>query len=183
MFSSYVMYTTCLHCPYSELPAHGYGLGTYLWTYTMSGPARTCTWAMVPPWWAKAIGRASGQGCLKHLFHACTCMWGMPLPSPAHVQECLPIVIDWKPTTGLIPYRIQPGSAHGPCPPPADRGYRETQGAVRYLFYLSLSSGVLNRTSFQICGSWYLTMLLLGDGSSTLMNITSFIVLVNKKEG
>ena len=43
--------------------------------------------------------------------------------------------------------------------------------------YFSLSSGVLNRTSSHMCGSWYLLMSLFGDGSFTLMNIASFMVL------
>ena len=48
--------------------------------------------------------------------------------------------------------------------------YRETQGAVGWLFYLSMSFGVLNRTSSQICGNC------LGMDHS-LMNI-AFIFLV-----
>ena len=44
--------------------------------------------------------------------------------------------------------------------------------------YFSFSSKVLNRTSSQICGRWYLPTFLLRDGSLTLMHRASFIVLI-----
>ena len=46
--------------------------------------------------------------------------------SPFYLQWYLPIVIDWTLTTGLITCKVQPGSAYGPCPPPADNEYRKT---------------------------------------------------------
>ena len=62
--------------------------------------------------------------------------------------------------------------------PPASRRHGKMQDAVRWLYYLNLSSGVLNRTPSQIYGIWYLPVFLFRDGSFTLMNIASFIVLV-----
>ena len=44
--------------------------------------------------------------------------------------------------------------------------------------YFSFSSEVLNRTSSQTCGRWYLPTFLLRDGSLTLMYRASFIVLL-----
>ena len=44
--------------------------------------------------------------------------------------------------------------------------------------YFNFSSEVLNRTSSQTCGRWYLPTFLLRDGSLTLMYRTSFIVLI-----
>ena len=38
---------------------------------------------------------------------------------PAHLQRCLPMVIDWTLTTELIPYLLQPGHAYGLWSPPA----------------------------------------------------------------
>ena len=43
--------------------------------------------------------------------------------------------------------------------------------------YFNFSSEVLNRTSSQTCGRWYLTTFLLEDGSLTLMYRASFILL------
>ena len=43
--------------------------------------------------------------------------------------------------------------------------------------YFNFSSAVLNRTSSQTCGRWYLPTFLLMDGSLTLMYRASFIVL------
>ena len=43
--------------------------------------------------------------------------------------------------------------------------------------YLSLSPGEFIRTSFHICGRWYLPMFLLRDGSVTLMGIASLMDL------
>ena len=47
--------------------------------------------------------------------------------------------------------------------------------------YFNFSSEVLNRTSFQTCGRWYLPTFLLRDGSLTLMYRASFIVLIRFK--
>ena len=44
--------------------------------------------------------------------------------------------------------------------------------------YFNFSSEVLNRTSSQTCGKWYLPTFLLRDGSLTLMYRASFIVLI-----
>ena len=93
----------------SPVQPQGY-VPTYNWIYTISGSARTCTWAMASL--------------------------------------------------------------------PADRTCREAPGAVKGVSYLSLSSGVLNRTSSHICGSWYLPMFLFRVGSFSLMNKPSFIVPV-----
>ena len=49
---------------------------------------------------------------------------------------------------------------------------------VMNLFYFNCSSGDLSSTSSQICGSWYLPIFLLRDGSLTLISIASLIVLV-----
>ena len=45
----------------------------------------------------------------------------------------------------------------------------------------NFSSEVLNRTSSQTCGRWYLPTFLFGDGSLTLMYRASFIVLIRFK--
>ena len=44
--------------------------------------------------------------------------------------------------------------------------------------YFSFSSEVLNRTSSQILGRWYLPIILLRDGLLTLIYNASFIVLL-----
>ena len=44
--------------------------------------------------------------------------------------------------------------------------------------YLSLRSGVLNKTSSHMCNSWLFPMFLLMDRSSTLINMASLIVPV-----
>ena len=44
--------------------------------------------------------------------------------------------------------------------------------------YFNFSSEVLNRTSSQTCGRWYLPTFLLRDGSLTPMYRPSFIVLI-----
>ena len=44
--------------------------------------------------------------------------------------------------------------------------------------YFNFCSEVLNRTSSQTCGRWYLPTFLLRDGSLTLMYRASFIVLI-----
>ena len=44
--------------------------------------------------------------------------------------------------------------------------------------YCSFSSEMLNRTSCQICGRWYLPMFLLRDGSLTMIYRASLMVLV-----
>ena len=44
--------------------------------------------------------------------------------------------------------------------------------------YFNFRSEVLNRTSSQTCGRWYLPTFLLRDGSLTLMYRASFIVLI-----
>ena len=81
-----------------------------------------------------------------------------------HFQECLLMVIDWTPITGTIPCQIQSEPVHGPwC--------REVQSAFWRVVCFSLSSGMLNRTSSHVCGSWHLLVFLFRDGSYTLMNI------------
>ena len=50
-------------------------------------------------------------------------------------------------------------------------------GPVVVVCYLSLSSGDLTSTSSHICGSWYLPIFLFRDGSLTLINIASLMVL------
>ena len=62
--------------------------------------------------------------------------------------------------------------------PLADSRKREAQSVVKGLSYLSLSSGMLNRTLSHICGSSYFPMFLFRDESFTPMNIASFIGLV-----
>ena len=44
-------------------------------------------------------------------------------------------------------------------------------------FYLNFISGDLANNSSHICGSWYLPMFLFRDGSFTLINIASLMVL------
>ena len=46
------------------------------------------------------------------------------------------------------------------------------------LYYVIFSSGMLNRTSSNICGRWYLRTFLLRDGSLALMYIASFMALL-----
>ena len=55
-------------------------------------------------------------------------------------------------------------------------GRWNSQGS--FIFYLSLSSEMLARTSSQTCGRWYLPTFLFKDGSLTLMYIASLIVLI-----
>ena len=45
-------------------------------------------------------------------------------------------------------------------------------------YWFNCNSGDLTNTSSQICGSWYLPIFLLRDGSLTLISIASLIVLV-----
>ena len=63
-------------------------------------------------------------------------IWCMPLAPPAPFQECLPIVIDWTPTTGLILCQVYPGPAHELWPFSSGQ---EAQGSTRY----TLSKGCL----------------------------------------
>ena len=51
-------------------------------------------------------------------------------------------------------------------------------GIAMGLFYFNLSSEVLNRTSSHMHGRWNLPMFLFRDGSLTLINNASFIVLL-----
>ena len=95
-----------------------------------------------------------------------------------HLQRCLPMVIDWTPTLDLSHARFVHSLHMGHGLPPVGSMYRETQGAVRYLLYLSLHFGLLNRASSQIFSSCYLPMFLFRDKSFTLMNTASLIVLV-----
>ena len=50
--------------------------------------------------------------------------------------------------------------------------------AIGQLFYFILSSAMLNRTSSQMCGRWYLPMFLFRDGLMTLIYRASLIVLM-----
>ena len=88
------------------------------------------------------------------------------------------MVTDWRHTTGFIPCKFHSGPGHEPWPPSIWQKVQENTDTVRQLSYSSLNSGLLNRTSSQICGSWYLSVFLFRDGSFTLMNVVSFIVLV-----
>ena len=97
---------------------------------------------------------------------------------PCQPSRYLPMVVDLTPTTGLISCQDQPGPAHGPQHPYSGKWAEGSNNAVWCWFHLSLSPRMSNRTSSQICSSWYLPMFLLRDGSFTLMNIASFIVLV-----
>ena len=45
--------------------------------------------------------------------------------------------------------------------------------------YLNFSSGNLTSASSHMCGSWYLPIFLFRDGSFTLINIASLMVLAN----
>ena len=47
-----------------------------------------------------------------------------------------------------------------------------------FIFYFSLSSEMLARTSSHKCGRWYLPTFLFRDGSLTLMYIASLIALI-----
>ena len=49
---------------------------------------------------------------------------------------------------------------------------------VLSIYLINCNSGDLTSTSSQICGSWYLPIFLLRDGSLTLISIASLIVLV-----
>ena len=63
--------------------------------------------------------------------------------SPVHLQRYLPMVINWTPTTGHIPCQGHPKLAYGTWPPSSMQQTQGNTSAVRWLFYLSLSSGVL----------------------------------------
>ena len=45
-------------------------------------------------------------------------------------------------------------------------------------YYLNLSSGEFTRTLSHMCGSWYLPIFLLMEGSLTLMKMASLMYLV-----
>ena len=45
------------------------------------------------------------------------------------------------------------------------------------VFYLNFNSGDLTNTSSHMCGSWYLPIFLFRDGSFTLFNIASLMLL------
>ena len=61
--------------------------------------------------------------------------------------------------------------------PTASRRHREAQSAVKGLSYLSLSPGMLNRTTYHKCGSLYLPIFLFRYGSFNVMFIPSSTVL------
>ena len=69
-----------------------------------------------PPWQAGATGRAPRPGQLS--IHSrrgqYICLWAL-LP-PAHIQECLHMVINWTPANGCISCQVHPGPAHEPWP-------------------------------------------------------------------
>ena len=60
----------------------------------------------------------------------------------------------------------------------AGRCYSQLADGIALVNDYSFSSEMLNRTSSQICGRWYLPMFLLRDGSLTLINRASLMVLV-----
>ena len=60
----------------------------------------------------------------------------------------------------------------------AGRCYSQLADGIAMVNYCSFSSEMLNRTSSQICGRWYLPMFLLRDGSLTLIYRASLMVLV-----
>ena len=139
------------YLPYlaSGLPSHGYLLDTYYWTCNMPGSFRPCTWAM-------ATGRTPGHGCLKHPFHRGPWMWSMSPQPSVHILECLPMVIDWKPNTELIPCQVHPVPAHKPCPP---FSRKKAQGNTRcykiaVLLKLEFWSGEKNLTKGWIIHSY-----------------------------
>ena len=118
----YYTYPCCLSCLTSRLPGHGYWVDTYYWTYPIPGSARTFIWTMVPP----LVGRkASGQGCLRSLFHRVPCRWSMPPPlcPPSHVPGH-GYQLDTYYWTFTI--QVQPGPATGSWPSTVGRRYRET---------------------------------------------------------
>ena len=59
----------------------------------------------------------------------------------------------------------------------ADLGH-VADGIATGSVYFNFSSKVLNRTSFHMCGRWYLPIFLLRDGLLTLMYKASLIVLM-----
>ena len=52
-----------------------------------------------------------------------------------------------------------------------------TMAMMLLALYLNFNSGDLTNTSSHMCGSWYLPMFLFRDGSFTLINIASLMVL------
>ena len=64
------------------------------------------------------------------------------------------------------------------CRVVAGRCYSQLADGIALVNYCSFSSEMLNRTSSQICGRWYLPMFLLRDGSLTLIYRASLMVLV-----
>ena len=57
---------------------------------------------------------------------------------PSTSQDCLPMVIDWTSSTGLLPCQTQPGSAHEPWFPLSRQKLQEQhqgQGCLRILPY------------------------------------------------
>ena len=96
-----------------------------------------------------------------------------------HCRWHLSMVINWTPTTGITLYQVHPGPPHEPQPPSVGKRHSKAQGPSHWrVGYFSLSSGVLNRTSFHMCGGCYLSTFLLRDRLLTIINIASLILLV-----
>ena len=60
----------------------------------------------------------------------CPIILCMPPTSPAQPQGNLPMVIDWIPTTGLVPFQVQPGPGHEPLSPLLGRSHRNSTKLV-----------------------------------------------------
>ena len=68
----------------------------------------------------------------------CSIILHMPPASPLQPQCYLPMVIDWTPTTGLIPCQTQPGPVHEPWSSLREQKPQEeqlSQGCLRSLFH------------------------------------------------
>ena len=59
-----------------------------------------------------------------------------------------------------------------------DRCYFQKADGIALVNYFILSSEMLNSTSSQICGRWYLPIFLFGDGLLTLIYRVSLMVLI-----
>ena len=63
-----------------------------------------------------------GMHYVKYIMYA-------PPAAPIQLQGLLSMVIDWTPTTGLVPCHIQPGPSHEPCYPWMGRSLRKKHQA------------------------------------------------------
>ena len=67
------------------------------------------------------------------------------------------------------------------CRVEAGRCYSQLADVIALVNCYNFSSEMLNRTSSQMCGRWYLPIFLLRDGSLTLIYRASFMALVAGK--